>query len=88
MKHPEDINLPNALKIDLTPKRISEMDENFQNLAQRMILKTGFGTVRDSEFYNKSGEIMTGIEFLTWYYEEGFKYNEYNWKASNYKQDK
>lgn len=87
LKHPEDINLPNALKIDLTPKKISEMDENFQKLAQKMILKTGFGTVKDSEFYNKSGEVMTGIEFLTWYFEEGFKYNEFDWKSSNYKQD-
>ena len=30
MKHPEDINLPNALKIDLTPKKISEMDKILQ----------------------------------------------------------
>ena len=87
MKHPEDINLPNALKIDLTPKKISEMDENFQKFAKRMITKTDFGTLKDSEFYNKSGEIMTGIEFLTWYFEEGFKYNEFDWKASNYEHD-
>ena len=85
MKHPEDVNLPNALRIDLTPRKISEMDENFQNFAKRILTKSNFGTCNDFEFYNKSGEVMTAIEFLIWYFKEGFKCNEYDWKASNYK---
>ena len=83
MKHPEDINLPNTMKIDLTPKKISEMDENFQKFVKRIITKTGFGSFTNAEFYGKSGKIMTGVEFLTWYFAEGFKYNEFDWKSNN-----